>query len=294
VTVRVATAADGSYRALLPAPGRYVASVEASRGPAQRRLDVAASGRYDVELDDASIRGRVVGSDGVGFEHANVVLRRNGGSTVATTYSGSDGSFGFSGLSEGGYRLAAHHEAGIAESTLTLAAGATEEVDLEIEERPALRLRLVDSETGAAVVRGALRLYDARLALVVERRFSDAGGEIRVPVTDGGPYVAVVSAYGFGLATLFDLSPAEGPRAVALRRPATLVVRPGLGTGAVALLDAQGRAVALSFERPPGPVAVSGETVIFPGLATGRHLLAGGGGQHPVELTAGRQTLIEL
>lgn len=293
--VRLTTSPDGSYRALLAATGSYLAVVDGSRGPSHRGLDVTGSGRYDIELDDASIRGRVVlAADGSGIDHAAIALRRDDGTSVATTFSGSDGGFAFSGLSDGAYRLSAHHDEGVAARQLSVAPASTEEVTLELEAREALRLRLLDAETGAAVVRGALRLYDARGSLVFERHFSDAGGDVEIPVAGGGPFVAVVRAHGFGLTTLFDLAPEEPRRVVALRQASTLVVAPGAETDAFALLDPQGRPVALSFDRPPGVVVLGDRPLMFPDVAVGSHHLSAGGRRQVVDLVAGRQTMVDL
>lgn len=294
-TVRRTTAADGTYRALLPAAGSYVAEVASGQDSSQRELAITGSGRYDVELDSGAIAGRVVrAEDGAGVADASVVLRRGDGTVVASRYSTSEGGFDFSALSAGEYHLSARDGEGVGERRLVLSAGATEEVTVELEAREALRLRLLDAQTGAAVVRGALRVYDARNALVLEQPFRGVGGEVAVPVAGRGPYSVVVRAYGFGLATLFDLSPGDPPRTAALRRPSTLVVEPGPTAEAFALLDATGRPVALTFELPPGAVPVADRPLLFEGLAAGPHVAAAGGTARPIDLVAGRQTVLEM
>ncbi|HEX2162529.1 MAG TPA: carboxypeptidase-like regulatory domain-containing protein, partial [Thermoanaerobaculia bacterium] len=294
-TVRRTTAADGTYRALLPAAGSYVAEVASGQESSHRELAIAGSGRYDVELESGALGGRVVrAEDGTGVADASVVLRRGDGTVVASRYSTSEGGFHFSGLAAGEYHLSAQGDEGAGERRLHLAAGATEEATVELESREALRLRLVDAQTGAAVVRGALRVYDATNALVFEQPFRGAGGEILVPVAGRGPYSVVVRAYGFGLATLFDLSPGDPPRTAALRRPSTLVVEPGPAAEAFALLDATGRPIALTFELPPGAVSVAGRPLLFEGLAAGPHVAAAGGTARSIDLVAGRQTVVEL
>lgn len=292
--VRVATQADGTYRALLAAPGRYDALVEGRGVSAHRDLEIAGSGRYDIAVDDASISGRVVlAGDGEGVESASVVLRRSDGTAVGNTLSAADGGFRFAGLGEDDYRLTVHHLQGVAEGTVSLPAEADRQVTLEIEPAGVVRIRLVDAETGALVVRGAIKLYDLAGRLQFERRFFDAGGEIAIPVAGEGPFVGVVSVHGFGLATLFDLVPDRGPAAVALRRPSTLIVDPSGATEVVALLDPQGRPLALSFGQPPGAIRVGPGPALFSEAPVGTHRLVAGAGQQVVELAPGGRTLVE-
>jgi hypothetical protein len=104
----------------------------------------------------------------------------------------------------------------------------------------------------------------------------------------------VVSVHGFGLATLFDLVPGRAPAVVALRRPSTLIIEPAGEADVVALLDPQGRPVALSFDRPPGAIRVGPGPVLFSEVPAGTHRLVAGAGQQVVELAPGQRTLVEL
>lgn len=273
---------NGRFEARTPVSGQYRVQIWNRDGSLglDETVELTANTERTFELGGGAVEGRVVDEDGTPATAATVsVSRATNGAVLRQLTSGMGGAFRFDRLPAGSLRVSAAKEGTWAHGDVAVQSGETARVELVLERRQALRLRLLDAATGAPIRAASIGVQARSGAFGVHRLAGDPEGVFRLPVEPADVAAVVIGAPGCALATV------RGPLGsqlleVALsrsHRSFNLEVRPEAGTPCtVTLLDGSGMPVALSAEAPPGPASLHSRTAMFNFLPAGSYELVVG------------------
>jgi len=213
---------DGTYIAAGLSIGDYSVRVSTSGMTMyQTRYTAAASGTFDIDIHGATLRGRVVDAkSNAPLSDARVMLtsRLPANGSAATD---SDGRFVIDSLTDASYDLQVNREQYATTSQkVVIANGSVADVEVRMEQTPAITIRVTDSATGQPV--------DANV-MIQEASGSFRGQATRVESgvfrawLQPGSYSAAVNARGYVLKTQNFTTPADVT--VTLVRAGALLIR---------------------------------------------------------------------
>jgi len=220
--VNASISSDGTYTAAGLSIGDYTVRVSSSdMAMYQTKYTAAASGTFDIDIHGATLHGRVVDSrSGAPLSGARILLasRLPVNNAVVTD---SDGRFAVDALTDGSYDLQVTREQYAAASQkVVIANGSTPDVEVRMEQTPAITIHVTDSVTGAPV--------DANVS-IQEAAGSFRGEAARVEIgtfrawLKPGSYNASAGARGYVFKTQSFTTP--GDVTVTLVRAGALLVR---------------------------------------------------------------------
>jgi len=215
--------ADGSYIATGLSAGDYDVRVNAPGISYSTPYTAAANGTFDIDIRGALLRGRVVdASSNAGVPNARVNVTSRVPSFGSAT-SDSDGRFTIDALADGTYNLQVISDqyAPSPPQQIVVSNGTVPDVEVRLEQAPAMVIHVVDSTTGSPVD-GNVAVMDAA------HRYSGTATRI-----DSGtfkvwlkPGTYNVSAYARGyIAKTSTLTTPPAEATISLDRGGTLVVR---------------------------------------------------------------------
>jgi len=269
-----------------------------------RQAVVTESGERDFQLGRGAVSGRVIDKETrEPVASSEVTLgQEDRGSILGSTYAGTDGSFLFDGLEAGAYHVFAVLGARSGEASIRVGDDAETTALVELAGGGSIDLVLRDGLNGAPLQRYSARLYDAG-GMLMTSAFGQltADGRLSLPVASKGPFTVVVAAWGFGPVTVHGLVPASEPQFVQLLPACRLRLETsGEGRGVFAVLDGQGRPIALDPEVPPGEIRIAGPLTLLERAPVGTYTARYVGDGTPsvdqwiVTLSSGRDTVIRL
>ncbi|GEM_PF-2051691 len=273
---------SGRFEVRMPVSGQYRVQIWNRDGSLglDETVGLTMSTERTFELGGGGVEGRVVDDDGTPVASASVsVSRATDGSVLRQLTSGLGGAFRFDRLPAGLVRVSAVEEGTWAHADVAVETGETARVELVLERRQGLRLRLRDGATAVPLRAAAIGVQARSGAFSVHHQAGNPDGVFRLPVEPGDVAAVVIGAPGYAVATV------RGPLGTPLievalsrsHRSFNLDVRPEAGTPCtVTLLDASGMPVALSVEMPPGPAPLHSRTVLFNFLPIGSYELVVG------------------
>lgn len=288
--VNAMISSDGTYMAAGLSIGDYSVRVSSSgMSIYQTRYTAAASGTFDIDIHGATLRGRVVDSQSnVPLSGARVMLtsRLPANGSAATD---SDGRFVIDALPDASYDLQVNREQyATASQKVVIASGTVPDVEVRMEQTPAITIHVIDSATGQPI--------DANV-MIQEASGSYRGEATRVENgmfrawLKPGSYSASVSARGYVFKTQSFTTPADVT--VTLARAGALLIRARTAQRARLDLPAGGTQRGLGMLRagPNGPYEM---------LPPGSYMLSLIGsdgkvtGSIPVVINGGETTTVDL
>lgn len=304
-SVNAGASPEGRYFLRLPTRGRYQVDAR-DLGSNARHVeteDLEADREMDIDLDGAVLAGRVVLPSGRPAIGASVSITTESGTELIDGIADDLGQFRLSGLTPGARRVAARLRTATIARIVNIHSGETK-VDLTLSDETTIRLSLRDSESGAPVLRAAVRVASAtgEFTFQSEAR-ADTGQEISVPAPGAGPWTVVVGAPGYAVRTVRQVVGGEAAVAVPLvlrYRAFTVEVTEEAGTPcSIQLLDGWGLPIALSVQDAPGPVPLSVRQAFFNQLEPGAYtavlgLCSGRVLKAPLELVPGRTGFVRF
>ncbi len=294
---------SGRFEARMPVSGPYRVQIWSRDGSLglDEPLELTTSTERTFELGGGAVEGRVVDSDRTPVPSATVSASHPvDGTVLRQLSSGIGGTFRLDRLPPGLLRVSADAAGSWVSEDVEVAAGGTTRVELVLERRRELALRLRDSEVSVPVRTASFGVHARSGAFFVYRLAGDPEGVYRLPVEPAGVAAVVVGGPGYALATVrgpFGATPLDVPLTRS-RRSFSLEVRSEAGNPCtVTLLDALGMPVALSAEAPPGPVPLHSHTALFNLLPPGSYELvvttcAGTTFRRPLMLAPGSVPLV--
>jgi hypothetical protein len=219
--VNAMISSDGTYAAAGLSAGDYTVRVNTSgMSMYQTKYTAVASGTFDIDIHGAMLRGRVVDArSGAPLAGARVVVTsRLPASGAAAT--DSDGRFAIDTLPDATYDLNVNRdEYAAASQPVVIANGTAPDVEVRLEQTPAITIHVTDSATGAPVdanvmIQGPSGFHEeaARVASGTSRAWLKAGS-----------YTASVGMRGYVYKSQSFTAP--GDVAVALDRSGALLIR---------------------------------------------------------------------
>jgi protocatechuate 3,4-dioxygenase beta subunit len=254
---------DGTYTAAGLSIGDYIVQLSGPNMPSyQTKYTAAASGTFDIDMHGALLRGRVLDAkSGLPLADARVIMTSRlpaHGSALTD----SDGRFAIDMLPDASYSLQVNREQYAAASqAVVISNGSASDVDVRMEQVPAVTIHVVDSSTGAPVDANVM-ITDSSHAFRGPAARADAG-TWRVWLTPGS-YIVSVGGIGY----VFKSQPFTTPGddvTIQVVRAGSLLIR--AGTAHQARLDFGGGA-----QRPLGPLH-PGSNGPFESLAPGSYML---------------------
>ena len=220
--VNAMISSDGTYTAAGLSAGDYSVRVSTSGMTMyQTRYTAAASGTFDIDIHGATLHGRVVDAkSNAPLSGARVMLtsRLPANGSAATD---SDGRFVIDALPDATYDLQVNREQyATAAQKVVIANGSVADVEVRMEQTPAITIRVTDSATGQPIdanvmIQEASGSYRGQATRV-------ESGTFRAWLTPGS-YSAAVSARGYVLKTQNFTTPADVT--VTLVRAGALLIR---------------------------------------------------------------------
>ena len=290
-TVSAMISPDGSYIATGLSSGDYDVRVSAPGIGYSTPYTAAANGTFDIDIRGALLRGRVIdASSNAPVSNARVTVTSRAPSFGSAT-SDSDGRFTIDALADASYNLQVTSDqyAPSAPQQIVVSNGTVPDVEVRLEQAPAVTIHLVDSTTGSPID-GNIAVMDAA------RRYN--GNATRI---DNGtfkvwlkPGTYNVSAYARGY--LSKTTPITTPPAdvtISLGRGGSLLIR--ARTAQLVRLDVPGG----NTQRFLGPVQ-AGTNGPYDSLPPGSYLLSTVGTDRtvlrstPVTIVAGETVTIDL
>jgi len=220
--VNAMISSDGTYTAAGLTAGDYSVRVSSSGiSIYQTKYTAAASGTFDIDIHGATLRGRVVDSrSNAPLSGARVILtsRLPANGSAATD---SDGRFVIDALPDASYDMQVSREQyATASQKVVIANGAVADVEVRMEQTPAITIHVIDSATGQPV--------DANV-MIQEASGTFRGEATRVEAgtfrawLKPGSYNASVGARGYVFKTQTFTTPADVT--VPLVRAGALLIR---------------------------------------------------------------------
>jgi protocatechuate 3,4-dioxygenase beta subunit len=254
---------DGTYIASGLMAGDYDVRINGPAITYQTTYTAAASGTFDIDIRGALLRGRVVDSaSGAPLAEARIEAgRRTGGG--ATAMSDSDGRFAIDALADDTYDLQVTREQySPARQQVVVSNGAAAEVEVRLEQAPAVIIRLVDA-TGAPVDANVMITDTSRKSVGQPQRVD--AGSFKAWLKPGS-YNANAFGRGFVNKSVPFTTPPNEVRVTILRAGA-LVIR--AKSAQVLRLDQQDGTM-----RRPLPPIHEGINGPFESIAPGSYLLS--------------------
>jgi hypothetical protein len=288
--VNAMISADGSYIATGLAAGDYDVRVMSPSVNYSTQYTAAANGTFDIDVRGALLRGRVVdASSNAPVPNARVNVSGRGPLFGSAT-SDSDGRFTIDALADATYNLqVSSDQYAAASQQIVVSNGSVPDVEVRLDQAPAVTIHLVDSTTGSPV--------DGNVA-VMDAAHKSNGSATRI---DTGtfkvwlkPGTYNVSAYARGYiskSTTLTTPPAEAT--IALARGGALLIR--AHTAQLVRLDIPGG----NTQRFLGPMQ-AGTNGPYDSLPPGSYLLSTIGTNRtvlrsvPVTIVAGETVTIDL
>jgi hypothetical protein len=236
---------DGTYSAAGLSIGDYTVRVNgANMTQYVTKYTAAASGTFDIDIHGALVHGRVVDArSGSPLADARVSmtsrLPANGNSVTD-----SDGRFAIDSLPDANYDLQASHEQyAVASQSVVVANGTAADVEVRMEQVPAVTIHVTDSTTGAPVD-ATVMIADSSRAFRGEATRVEPG--LFRAWLKPGTYTASLGLRGYVFKSQTFTAP--GDVTISLVRAGTLLIR--ARTAAIARLDVPGGGTQRSF----GPI----------------------------------------
>ncbi len=291
--------AHGRYELRLPSAGVFAVDVQSAEGTLllSDEVEVRASRSVDFEISASTLSGQVHTAYGDPASKAQVQvffgdLARETHRSVADH----EGRYRLTGLPRGEVRLTVSLD-GAAVSKSLHWDGSDREIDLVLQRRRVVRLRLKDEETGQPLAGASVLVVgaDGSVSRFVRIRANEEG-VIEVPAIESGPLTVVIQARGYGLKNLFGIESGERPIPVSMHasvRSFTVEVRESSGGPcALELIGANRYPMALHGEYPPGPVPFTNSMGLLHGFEEGDyslvlHFCDGRSASQPLHLAVG-------
>lgn len=191
--------ADGTYEVGGLTAGEHRVVVFSAGGPIfTGRYTVASSATYDIRIEGATVRGRVIDSaTSMPVGEVNVFIASSRNNPVGrTAVSDSEGRFTLEALPPGTYELrtTSRQSYAPATTTVTVAGEGTQDVEVRLTRAQPTTFRVTDSITGAPVDASIVVSDGTKMIARVQGRDDD--GAIRVYVAPGS-YRATVNARAY-------------------------------------------------------------------------------------------------
>jgi protocatechuate 3,4-dioxygenase beta subunit len=220
--VNAMISSDGTYTAAGLSIGDYSVRVSSS-GIAiyQTRYTAAASGTFDIDIHGATLRGRVLDSrSGAPLSGARVMLTSRLPANGSAA-SDSDGRFVIDALPDASYDLQVNREQyATASQKVVIANGSVADVEVRMDQTPAITIHVIDSASGQPVDANAM-IQEASGTFRGEATRVEAG-TLRAWLKPGS-YSASVGARGYVFKTQNFTTPADVT--VTLVRAGALLIR---------------------------------------------------------------------
>jgi large repetitive protein len=220
--VNAMISSDGTYTAAGLSIGDYTVRVSSSAiSMYQTKYTAAASGTFDIDIRGAMLRGRVVDArSGAPLAGARVVMtsRSPANGSAATD---SDGRFAIDTLPDATYDLhVSRDEYAATSQPIVIANGSAPDVEVRMEQTPAITFHVTDSGTGAPVDANVM-IQDPSGGLRGEATRVESG-TLRAWLK-AGSYTASIGARGYVFKSQSFTTP--GDVTVALVRAGALLIR---------------------------------------------------------------------
>ncbi len=144
---------DGSYVVTLLTPGDYYVHINGQSLAYQTTYTASSSGTFDVDIRGAMLRGHVVdAATGAPLANAQVIVFARVVQASSSAMTDSEGHFAIDALVDAVYDLRATREPySVATQQVTVSGGSAPEVEVRLEQAPAVTFHVTDSVTGAPV-----------------------------------------------------------------------------------------------------------------------------------------------
>jgi protocatechuate 3,4-dioxygenase beta subunit len=214
---------DGVYTASGLAAGDYDVRVNDAGTAFATKYTATASGTFDIDIHGATLHGRVIdATTGAPLANARVsVTSRAPAFGFGTT--DSDGRFTIDSLVDANYEMqASHDQYATSIRPMTVSNGAAQDVEIRLEQAPAVTIHIVDAATGTAV--------DGNVIITDPASHAFSGQAVRVDTgtfrawLKPGSYNAGASARGYMFKTMNFTTPPNDV-SVALSHGGALLIR---------------------------------------------------------------------
>jgi protocatechuate 3,4-dioxygenase beta subunit len=295
------TTADlhGSYVVEGLPPGDYEVTASSLTLRASRQFTVSGdSTTFDVAIEDHGITGLVVDSKGVGISDATVeILGPAGHHDSVEAKTAANGEFLLRTSDSFPIRLAAS-KSGFGPAIRTLDAQPSSPLIITLNSTAGLRVRLVASDTGAALS-GYTAVRDSDgVEIPAAREERDGVMLLSLP---GGSYKISASAAGYASRTVRAQVPLDGDLRIALSHGGTLVVLSHeTATDLVKLVAPDGEEYVQCYCNGIATIRLKGKTTTIEHVQAGSYMLqilnASGGvtAQQPITIAENGKTIVDL
>ncbi len=281
---------DGSYVATGLVAGDYDVRVNSPSIAFSTAYSVVSSSTYDIDIKGALLRGRVLdASSGSPLANARITVSSRAPAYGSST-TDSDGRFVIDALADAAYTLqAALDQYSTATQQLVVSGGAAPDVEVRLEQAPAVTIHLIDANTRVPVD-GNVRITDRTHAFNGQAVRIDTG-VFKVWLKPGN-YIANANARGYTFQTMNFTTPPSDV-SIAMAQGGALFIH--ARSAQMVRLDQPGG----SPQRFIGPIQV-GMNGPFDGLAPGSYLLSTVDSNlkvvssTPVTIVSGQTVTIEL
>ncbi len=305
--VRTTTDSNGNYEATGLDDATYdVAVIDIQRGtPYTTTYEVRGSGTFNIDIQSAALRGRVLdASTGQPIEDAAVQIRPT--STVTVRFPlrtvGTDPSGGFTvdSVPPGSYSVSAEKE-GYGTKVVDVSVGdSPADVELKLSPNPGVSLRVVDARDGRLISVFA-RVVDAQNKVVFESpmRFGSTGAEpVKLPL-EAGSYRATIMAQGYATQVVTITSPSSPT--VAMSPGGSIAIQSrGSALRRARLVSPDGREYPRGGFNPVFTIDPSPGTTVMENIAPGMYtlqILSAGDrveASAPVSVVEGQRARVEI
>jgi hypothetical protein len=279
---------DGTYIVTLLMPGDYNVRINGQSLGYQTTYTASGSSTFDVDIRGAMLRGHVVdAATGAPLANAQVLVFSRAVQASGSATTDSEGHFAIDALVDAIYDVRATREPySVATQQVTVSGGSAPEVEVRLEQAPAVTFHVTDSVTGAPV--------DASIMVTTEQHTNPAqaqrveGGVLKAWLKPGNYIASTFARFYIGKTANFTTPPADVQ--LTLVHGGQLIIE--AKSAQQVRLDQLGA-------RLPGPVhpGINGP---YPTMPPGSYLLSvlDNGGSVvrtvPVVIVAGETTTIQL
>jgi protocatechuate 3,4-dioxygenase beta subunit len=303
-TARTTTNSNGEYQVSGLDDATYnVSIVDLQRSaPYNGSYQVRGSGTYDIDIKSASLRGRVIDSDGNAVADAMVSLREktDTGSRFAMRGAQTDvsGVFIIDNVSAGSYSVSAEKNGYGTKAVDTIVDDNGGDVEIRLAKEAGVTLRVVDARDGRLLT-PRVHVTDSRDVAVYDPPFMGGSAEpIKLPL-QSGTYRALIMAQGYAAQTVTITSPSS-PTIGMTPGGSIIVQSKGSGLRRARLLGSDGK----DYIRGYGPtiftIDPSPGVTVLNNIAPGMYILQilGDGNQvtatAPVSVIDGQQASVSI
>ncbi len=282
VPPRVARVTNGSgaFQAKLPRPGTWRIRIWNRQGELgwDEAIDLSSDSEQTFDLGSGVVSGQVLDVDRSPLNAATVsAFSATGGPEMRRTTTSAGGRFRLERLPSGAVRILGSRDGASAQVEIEVGTGSEQQIELILEPRKELVVRVRDSDSQAPVRSATFGVEGRTTGFRVVNLVSDPSGSFRLPVEPTDVMSLVVGAPGFAVTTVRDIGPAG--RSVEVRvtprhRSFTLELKPEAGPPcSIALLDQSGLPIALRADAPPGPLPLQTRSAMLNLLPPGAYSL---------------------